>query len=333
MKEKKFGRASTAGGRSSVIMIAYDVASAMANMLSIVKKLYADLFDWIVTQINTTLQSTMSAEEASEGNVLAINILDIFGFEIMERNSFEQLCINFCNERLSDFFNQNIFKYEEEEYKRQGVEVPMFEYSDNTACLELISGKNGIFAMLDEENRIPKGSDESFVHKLQAAFISTKKKPARKSLFGSKKGSSTPSKGDGHPCMERTHPKINNSHICFSVVHFAGVVPYEATGFLEKNKDQVHSDVSALLAKTSETHPFLRELLEASTMPKIDIAAKTKKQPTLSKLFTKQMNDLQSVLAASNPHFVRCIKSNSAKVPNRFEAPMCLTQMRCTVPL
>jgi hypothetical protein len=133
---------------------------------------------------------------------------------------------------LSDFFNQNIFKYEEEEYARQGVEVPVFEYADNTACLELIGGKAGIFAMLDEENRIPKGGDESFLNKLRTKFISTgKKKTPRKSLsFGSSSKKAGGASSDGHPCMQRTHPKVKNSHLCFSIVHFAGVVPYEVTG-------------------------------------------------------------------------------------------------------
>jgi myosin heavy subunit len=133
-----------------------------------VKKVYSNLFNWLIVKINATLSLGDDASRAK----CQINVLDIFGFESFELNSFEQLCINYCNEKLQSHFNEHIFKLEQDEYKAQGVIVADTAFKDNQPCLDMLEIRNvGVFSMLDEEISVPKGSDAGFLSKVLDRYV------------------------------------------------------------------------------------------------------------------------------------------------------------------
>jgi myosin heavy subunit len=298
------------------VYVPYTVEEAKDNTDALVKKVYANLFDWLVSRINTTLAANMGGGGDVEGG-LFIRVLDIFGFEIFKKNSFEQLCINYCNEQLHFFFNNHIFKMEQAEYERQGIPVPTIEYEDNAACLALIDDKGGIFSMVDEENRIPKGSDHGFLSKVLNKF----------GAGGTK---------DKH--MAKTSVKRKDARECFSVVHFAGTVDYNVEGFLEKNRDFLHEDIEKVLAASA--HTLLKLLMgtggDFAKRSSITAAGggkasgkKAKAGQTLSAKFKRQMQLLMASLKVTEPHFVRCIKPNDLQKPAVLEAAKVQFQLRC----
>jgi myosin heavy subunit len=228
------------GGETIESMLQVEQAEGMLSALC--KHCYSDLFNLVIAHMNKILASRGDKAQAAEHKRMSIAsslhtscsifLLDIFGFEIMLHNSVEQLCINFCNERLHNFFLADVFLSEEEEYKRQGiVDVPKITYKDNGNLLKLIAGKGGVFAMLAEEIRIPNGADDGFLHKLLKKFMKS----------GPPSKTDKPSELDG--LIVKTPPSYHDSNKCFSVQHFAGVVPYNVTGWLHKNQDQVRSVV------------------------------------------------------------------------------------------
>lgn len=165
------------------------------------KALYSSLFSWLVRGINEKIEVLVGK--------LSIGVLDIFGFEDFAKNSFEQLCINYANEKLQQFFNQHIFKLEQEEYKKEGISWKDVAYIDNQPCLDMISKKPlGIFSLLDEETTMPKCTDKTFVEKIRSKY-------------------------EGTPYFD----KDKKSDSTFIVVHYAGKVTYMSEGFLDKNRD------------------------------------------------------------------------------------------------
>jgi len=175
---------------------------------SISKFIYSSLFDWLVEIINNGL----AAEEVREKVKSFIGVLDIYGFEHFKRNSFEQFCINYANEKLQQEFNQHVFKLEQEEYAKEQINWAYIEFSDNRPCIELIEAKLGVLSLLDEESRLPAGTDENFVNKLHQNFGQGKPK--------------------GFPYQK---PKFGKSS--FTVCHYAVDVTYDSEGFIEKNRD------------------------------------------------------------------------------------------------
>ena len=148
------------------------------------------------------------------GQSAVIGVLDIFGFESFDTNSFEQLCINYTNEKLQFLFNEHVFMIEQAEYVAEGVDVSQFTFTTNAPVLELIEAPaGGLFAMLDEEVVVPKGSDENFRNKVLQRHAAS------------------------HERLSRPGPKARDADRCFGIVHFAGEVQYNVAGFLEKNKD------------------------------------------------------------------------------------------------
>uniref|UniRef100_A0A3Q3IZC7 Myosin motor domain-containing protein n=1 Tax=Monopterus albus TaxID=43700 RepID=A0A3Q3IZC7_MONAL len=188
---------------------------------ALAKHIYGQLFTWIVHRLNSALHT-------QRGQVKSfIGVLDIYGFETFDRNSFEQFCINYANEKLQQQFNRHVFHLEQEEYIREELAWNRIKFNDNQQCISLIEGQLGLFDLLDEECRMPKGSDESWVHKLYDQHLTSKP----------------------HPHFQK--PRMSNS--AFIVLHFADMVQYECHGFLDKNRDTVFEElINILKASQSE---------------------------------------------------------------------------------
>ncbi len=241
-----------------------------------------------------------------------IGILDIFGFEVFQKNSFEQLCINLANEALQQHFNFNIFKAEMELYRHENVTVPVLDYCDNQDVLDLLMKKRiGILSMLDEEGIVPRGTWEGFLSKVVKAYCE--------------------------------HPRLQVSKISardFTVIHYAGPVVYDPSLFLFKNKDTLSNDITELLKHSSI--PFISELF-TSIEEEVDVAvgvespnkrgsvssptATTKNKLTVGKKFCTQLESLMLNLSATNPQYIRCIKANTGKQPNTIESPLVYEQL------
>merc|ERR1719430_93186 len=186
------------------------------------KAMFDRLFKWLVKKVNLTLDTKQKRNSF-------IGVLDIFGFEIFDFNGFEQLCINFTNEKLQQFFNHHMFVLEQEEYKREEIDWVFVDFGmDLQACIELFEKPMGLLSILEEESMFPKATDKSFLEKLNANHLGKsncfiKPKPAK------------PGQTEGH----------------FAIVHYAGTVSYNLTGWLEKNKDPLNDTVVDLLKKGS----------------------------------------------------------------------------------
>jgi myosin heavy subunit len=313
-------------GVRSVVTCFFSVQQARDTRDAFAKALYSYLFNWLIKTVNTTLTSG-NKSSAATGQFIAL--LDIFGFEKFETNSFEQLLINYCNEKLQYHFNSHIFVMEQEAYKLEGIDIGCINFKDNSPTLSAIEAKpKGILAMMDEEINIPKGSDLSLLNKLFTAHSSTpcisRAKPA------SKRSNSNSSSQD------------TDSHlISFVIKHYAGQVPYEVTGFLEKNKDSLSQDLM-YIGKNS-TVPFVAELfldfenmtndkagtIEGTSKPKfVQRSTAKSKGPTIATQFKKQLGDLIETLNSTSPFFVRCMKTNPLKTGGVFDSNIMLKQLQ-----
>ncbi|KAK0944048.1 Myosin type-2 heavy chain 1 [Friedmanniomyces endolithicus] len=276
---------------------------------SVAKYIYSSLFDWLVEMMNNYLAS----EETLAQVKCFIGVLDIYGFEHFAKNSFEQFCINYANEKLQQEFNQHVFKLEQEEYMREQIQWEFIDFSDNQPCIDLIEGKLGVLALLDEESRLPMGSDESFVTKLDHNFSNERHAFYKKPRFGKS---------------------------AFTVCHYAVDVTYESEGFIEKNRDTVPDEHLEVLKNTS--NGFLREVMDASATvrerdtlavapksgPGKRVGAAAARKPTLGGIFKSSLIELMSTIEKTEVHYIRCIKPNEEKAAWKFEGPMVLSQLR-----
>ncbi|GAV27083.1 hypothetical protein PMKS-000544 [Pichia membranifaciens] len=273
---------------------------------SISKYIYSLLFDWLVSYINNHLCSLEN--EAKEKAF--IGVLDIYGFEHFENNSFEQFCINYANEKLQQEFTHHVFKLQQEDYINEGIEWSFIKYTDNQSCIDLIEDRSGILSLLDEQCKLPAGSDKAWAEKM---FHSLTKPPHnkvfKKARFGTEK---------------------------FIVSHYALDVTYEVDGFLEKNRDTV-SDAQNEVLRLS-TNDFLKDVIssieksrespeKSSTKERMRFGSRNKK-PTLGYLFKNSLNDLMTTINSTNSHYIRCIKPNETKEPWEFDNLMVLSQLR-----
>ena len=290
----------TTGGEK--ILRPYNVQQAKDARDAMVKKVYCDLFQWTVDKIN---------RELSSGGVTRhrfIGVLDIFGFESFLVNSFEQLCINFCNEKLQFHFNEHIFKMEQTLYAAEGIVIAGSTFVDNQPTLDLLELKTtGIFSMIDEEISVPKGSDMGFLGKVLKRDHPNLLKP-------------------------KTEKDCKDPGLNFGVLHYAGPVYYNVTNFLDKNKDTLHDCIVGVLKASSVAMivDMFGENADA-THKQAGHAAAPKagtKKPTLGGQFKTQLNDLIATLNATHPHFVRCMKSNDEKKGNIFAAGRMQDQLR-----
>nr|XP_023501426.1 unconventional myosin-VIIa isoform X3 [Equus caballus] len=259
-----------------------------------VKGIYGRLFVWIVDKINAAIYKPPSQEVKNSRR--SIGLLDIFGFENFAVNSFEQLCINFANEHLQQFFVRHVFKLEQEEYDLESIDWLHIEFTDNQDALDMIANKPmNIISLIDEESKFPKGTDTTMLHKLNSQ----------------------------HKLNSNYVPPKNNHETQFGIIHFAGVVYYESQGFLEKNRDTLHGDIIQLVH--SSRNKFIKQLFQAD----VAMGAETRKRsPTLSSQFKRSLELLMRTLGACQPFFVRCIKPNEFKKPMLFDRHLCVRQLR-----
>uniref|UniRef100_A0A6V3LQ19 Myosin motor domain-containing protein n=2 Tax=Lotharella globosa TaxID=91324 RepID=A0A6V3LQ19_9EUKA len=255
---------------------------------ALAKFVYEKLFDWLVQKVNQVVAP-------KGGSKYSIGILDIFGFEIFDQNSYEQLCINFTNEKLQQFFNFHTFKQEEKCYKEEDITFEKVPYIDNQPVLDLIEQKpHGILPMVDEELIVPKGTDLTFINKLHDRYAQ-----------------------NPHYRAERKK-RVE----IFTVVHYAGDVTYDSKGFLEKDRDRLNDEAYGLLSKS--TCLFLSKLF-----PQNDKArTRQAKKSTLGYRFTRQLTALMKTLHNTEPHYIRCIKPNPNKSPLEFYGKMSFDQLR-----
>ncbi|TPX15148.1 uncharacterized protein E0L32_004706 [Thyridium curvatum] len=286
-------------------------AQAIVVRDSVAKFIYSSLFDWLVDIINRSL----ATEEVINRVSSFIGVLDIYGFEHFAKNSFEQFCINYANEKLQQEFNQHVFKLEQEEYLKEKIDWTFIDFSDNQPCIDLIEGKLGILSLLDEESRLPMGSDEQFVTKLHHNYAADKHQFYKKPRFGKS---------------------------AFTVCHYAIDVTYESEGFIEKNRDTVPDEHMAVLRASS--NKFLGQVLEAaSAVREKDLASAStavkpaagrkigvavNRKPTLGGIFRSSLIELMNTINNTDVHYIRCIKPNEAKEAWKFEGPMVLSQLR-----
>ncbi|XP_053103198.1 myosin-7B [Hemicordylus capensis] len=273
---------------------------------ALAKATYDRMFKWLVFRINKTLDTRLARQ-------FFIGVLDIAGFEIFEYNSFEQLCINFTNEKLQQFFNHHMFVLEQEEYKKEGIEWVFIDFGlDLQACIDLIEKPMGILSILEEECMFPKASDMSFKAKLYDNHI----------------GKS--------PNFQKPRPdKKRKYEAHFELVHYAGVVPYNIVGWLDKNKDPLNETVVTIFQKSqNKLLATLYENYVGSSSDDLGKHGKEKRKKaasfqTVSQLHKENLNKLMTNLRATQPHFVRCIIPNETKTPGAMDPFMVLHQLRC----
>ncbi|XP_021923468.1 unconventional myosin-Va [Zootermopsis nevadensis] len=282
------------------------VTEAVGARDALAKHIYAELFNWIVTVVNKSLESTGTSQRF-------IGVLDIYGFETFDINSFEQFCINYANEKLQQQFNQHVFKLEQEEYLKEEIEWKFIDFYDNQPCIDLIETKLGILDLLDEECRMPKGTDSSWVEKLYSKC--TKWKHFSRPRFGT---------------------------TAFLIYHFADNVTYQSDGFLEKNRDTVLEDQinvvkngqNKLVRKLFHDELEGRKLKVPAAKVKVTVAKPTvpvsskQHKKTVGSQFRDSLNMLMTTLNATTPHYVRCIKPNDNKVPFEYNPVRAVQQLR-----
>ncbi|XP_026362835.1 unconventional myosin-VI isoform X9 [Ursus arctos] len=295
----------TAGGtKGTVIKVPLKVEQANNARDALAKTVYSHLFDHVVNRVNQCFPFDTSS--------YFIGVLDIAGFEYFEHNSFEQFCINYCNEKLQQFFNERILKEEQELYQKEGLGVNEVHYVDNQDCIDLIEAKLvGILDILDEENRLPQPSDQHFT----SAVHQKHKEHFRLTIPRKSKLA--------------VHRNIRDDE-GFIIRHFAGAVCYETTQFVEKNNDALHMSLESLICESRDK--FIRELFESSTNNSKDTKQKAGKLSFISvgNKFKTQLNLLLDKLRSTGASFIRCIKPNLKMTSHHFEGAQILSQLQCS---
>ncbi|XP_060808766.1 unconventional myosin-Va [Amyelois transitella] len=296
-----------------VIVSRMDVQRAAAARDALAKRMYGELFAWLVRAVNRALDTGHAKKHF-------IGVLDIYGFETFEINSFEQFCINYANEKLQQQFNSHVFKLEQDEYIKEGISWKMIEFYDNQPCIDLIEDRLGVLALLDEECRVPRGCDAGFARKLAAACAA-------------------------YPHFLR--PRFAAS--AFIIKHFADNVEYQCGGFLEKNRDTVSEEQLECIRSATSCRlvqvMFAPERLETSnTLPpptrrktnaNVPVASLTQppkrasgQKQTVGAQFRASLSALMATLSATTPHYVRCIKPNDTKLAFSFDPARAVHQLR-----
>ncbi|CAN0239671.1 unnamed protein product [Lampetra fluviatilis] len=280
-----------------------------------VKAIYGKMFVWIVDKMNSIVYKPPSrggGEQEEERR--SIGLLDIFGFENFQTNSFEQFCINLANEALQQFFVGHIFKLEQEEYERESISWKNITFTDNQEALDMISSRPlNLIALIDEESKFPQGTDATMLAKLTAQ----------------------------HKQNAHFIPPRSNHNTRFGISHFAGDVFYESSGFLEKNRDSLIPDILALVQSSKNsflTRIFAGDLnTDKGSIPfhkragdsvRVHGTLTHRRPTTLSGQFRKSLEELMKALGLCQPWFIRCIKPNDVKKPLLFDRELFVRQLR-----
>ncbi|KAI2506407.1 myosin-kinesin ATPase superfamily-like protein [Fragilaria crotonensis] len=296
--------------RGEVFYKTLSTAQATKALEALIKATYSAMFQTIVNWINLSIAKSDHRENAKQD--LSIGVFDIFGFESFDVNSFEQLCINFCNEALQQQFNQYVFKQEQAEYQREGIEWSFMSFPDNQDVLDLIEKKHeGILSILDEQNLIPRCTDQSFARAIYE-------------------------KCADHPRFSvECSQKIAGT---FCIEHYAGIVEYNTTSFLEKNKDELPKETTELLKSSSIS--FIAglgaDLAKSRSASSNGEGRRVFRRPNSSLVkesvgsqFTRQLRELRAKIEKTAPHYIRCLKPNDLLVPGSFSSVIIADQLRC----
>ncbi|XP_073401620.1 unconventional myosin-X-like [Dendrobates tinctorius] len=268
------------------------VEQAIDSRDSLAMALYAQCFSWLLGKINARIKG--------KENFKSIGILDIFGFENFQVNRFEQFNINYANEKLQEYFNKHIFSLEQLEYNREGIHWEAIDWMDNAECLDLVEKKLGLLALINEESRFPKGTDLTLLEKLHNQHVTN---------------------------PHYVKPRVTENQ--FGIKHYAGEVMYDVKGFLEKNRDTFRDDILNMLRDSRLD--FIYDLFEKVSSRGGEQTLKMgtqKKKPTVSSQFRESLHSLMAMLNTSNPFFIRCIKPNTEKLPDKFKPDVVLNQLR-----
>ena len=307
--------------RGEEVVVRLLPAQARLARASLAKAVYTRLFEWVVASTNRRLAGSAEGGSGGDGGgvgggvgggaALFIGLLDIFGFESFEHNSFEQLCINYANEKLQQLFLKFVFQAEQALYAAEQLPWRRIEYAENRGCLELLEGSPcGVLRLLDEAGKKPAATDASFceavgsTHRRHDFFLEAR-------LAG--------------------HRQVR-PHEGFVVRHYAGDVCYEGRGWLEKNADALHPDLRAQLAASA--HPLLAAAFGAgSTAADGAAAARPSGRgaafSSVARRFTADLSLLAQEIELTHAHFVQCLKPNASLRPREWSAPMVLSQLRC----
>uniref|UniRef100_A0A8C5AJC6 Myosin VC n=1 Tax=Gadus morhua TaxID=8049 RepID=A0A8C5AJC6_GADMO len=270
---------------------------------ALAKQVYAKLFDCVIQKINAALK-VPGIQHAFVG------VLDIYGFETFDTNSFEQFCINYANEKLQQQFNLHVFKLEQEEYMKEDIPWTLIDFYDNQPVIDLIEAKMGILDLLDEECLFPQGTDQNWLQKLYNYL-------------------------HDNPLFEK--PRMSNE--AFMIQHFADKVEYQSKGFLEKNRDALYEDLLEIMraSKFEFLANFFHEEAQSikptkgfqvkSARPGVKPANK-ELRTTVGDKFRSSLYLLMETLNATTPHYVRCIKPNDEKLPFEYDSRRVVQQLR-----
>nr|XP_006825386.1 PREDICTED: unconventional myosin-Ib-like [Saccoglossus kowalevskii] len=285
------------GGKGDKVVTSLDPSHAVYGRNAVCKAIYARLFEWIIKTINESIRVSKTKRKV-------MGVLDIYGFEIFQNNSFEQFIINYCNEKLQQIFIELTLKEEQDEYVQEGIEWTHIEYFNNAVICDLIEKNNkGILAMLDDECLRPGTvTDITFLNKLNSSpFIANQK------FYES-----------------RTKMKSDKSilHHCFRVKHYAGDVTYNVNGFIDKNNDLLFRDLSQAMYKCD--HLLLKLLFPEGNPEQYS----KKRPPTAGYQFKNSIAELMKNLLAKNPNYIRCIKPNDFKKPDTYDETIIRHQVR-----
>jgi len=288
----------TVAARGEAIKKPADVGEAAYARDAFAKGIYDRAFSWLVQRINSNINFKAGYGEETR----VIGVLDIYGFEIFENNSFEQFCINYCNEKLQQLFIELTLKTEQEEYQREGIEWEEVKYFNNAIICELIDmNATGIIAQIDDECLRPgDATDSTLLERLNNRF-----------------------KGHAHYESRETSRSDKSLHLdMFRLKHYAGEVSYNVKGFLDKNIDSLFRDLKH--AGYSSTNPIVHAIF-----PDGEAIKEASKRPvTAGTAFKQSLAELVANLMTKNPHYVRCIKPNNKKSPGIFDQELCTHQVR-----
>ncbi|RMX66415.1 hypothetical protein KXD40_002070 [Peronospora effusa] len=284
--------------RNDSVTVPLASIEAAENCDALAKTIYSKMFDWMVVKINAAISTDGSRIEGQ------IGVLDIFGFEDFVHNGFEQFCINYANEKLQQKFTTDVFKTVEDEYIREGLQWDHIQYQDNMGIVEVIEGKMGIIALMNDHLRQPRDTEEALVNKIRTNHKMKKN-------------------GDVNENID--FPKVKRTQ--FIVNHYAGPVTYETVGFMEKHRDTLQKDLLDLIQLSSL--PLLPELFEDSDVVIEGSNGRGKMAPkSLGSQFKTSLAQLMENIKTTNTHYVRCIKPNANKSSTEFNKRMIVEQLR-----